>query len=180
MGFTDSFKKVIGLSDLTDDDYVTEEELRGESKKVEREEKKARKKEPVTTDYYASTPTSRAQSYGGGGRAASEIKTSDKKFTNANGDPLKLVLIEPRSYDDAQKLVDNLKQRKPVIINLEKLETDLARKIFDFLNGAIYALGGGVKKIANNIFIFTPNNVSVDAENQQYDGMHGHDGGQWG
>jgi cell division inhibitor SepF len=59
--------------------------------------------------------------------------------------------------------VDNLKAKKPVIINLEKVESDAARKIFDFLSGATYALNGNVQKVANNIFIFAPENVDVTA-----------------
>ena len=56
-----------------------------------------------------------------------------------------------------------IKSRKPVIINLEKLETETAKKIFDFLSGATYALNGNVQKITNNIFIFAPENVSIAA-----------------
>ena len=73
----------------------------------------------------------------------------------------KMVVIEPKSFDESPKLVDNLKAKKPVIINLEKLESDTARKIFDFLSGATYALNGNVQKIANNIFVFAPENVDV-------------------
>ncbi|MBR3212096.1 MAG: cell division protein SepF, partial [Firmicutes bacterium] len=74
--------------------------------------------------------------------------------------------IEPKCFDECAKLVDSLKARKPVIINLERLETEIARKIYDFLSGATYALDGNVQKIANNIFIFTPENVSVAAQQQ--------------
>ena len=90
---------------------------------------------------------------------------------------LKLILIEPAGFDECPKLVDSLKSRKPVIINLEKLETETARKIFDFLSGATYALDGNVQKIANNIFIFTPENVSVAA--QQAQGVDSDDQSRW-
>ena len=73
-------------------------------------------------------------------------------------------------------MVDNLKSRKPVIINLEKIESDVARKIFDFLSGATYALDGNVQKVANNIFIFAPNNVDVLA---QVDNKDGNSGNPW-
>ena len=72
-----------------------------------------------------------------------------------------MVVIEPTEFNDSPKLVDSLKAKKPVIINLENLETDVARKIFDFLSGATYALNGNVQKIANNIFVFAPENVDV-------------------
>ena len=75
----------------------------------------------------------------------------------------KMIVIEPQSFDECPRLVDSLKGRKPIIINLEKIETDAARKIFDFLSGATYALNGNVQKVANNIFIFAPENVDVAA-----------------
>ena len=75
----------------------------------------------------------------------------------------KIVVIEPRAFDECPKLVDSLKSRKPVIINLENIENDTARKIFDFLSGATYALNGNVQKIAQNIFVFLPENVDVQA-----------------
>lgn len=83
--------------------------------------------------------------------------------TASNASQFKMVVIEPKAFDECPKLVDNLKAKKPVIINLEKVETDTARKIFDFLSGATYALNGNVQKIANNIFIFAPDNVDVTA-----------------
>ena len=85
------------------------------------------------------------------------------KSVTPNTNQFKMVVIEPKSFDECPKLVDNLKAKKPVIINLEKIESDNARKIFDFLSGATYALNGNVQKIANNIFVFAPENVDVSA-----------------
>ena len=79
----------------------------------------------------------------------------------------KIVVIEPRVFDECPKLVDSLKNRKPVIINLENIEPDTARKIFDFLSGATYALNGNVQKIAQNIFVFLPENVDVQGAEPQ-------------
>lgn len=75
----------------------------------------------------------------------------------------KMIVIEPKGFDECPKLVDSLKAKKPVIINLEKIDTDTARKIFDFLSGATYALNGNVQRVANNIFLFAPENVDVTA-----------------
>ena len=93
---------------------------------------------------------------------------------------LKLILIEPKGFEDCSKLVDSLKARKPIIINLENLERDIARKIFDFLNGATYALNGNVQKIANNIFIFTPENVDVAQEQNAAMASDGEGFNRWG
>ena len=84
-----------------------------------------------------------------------------KRYT----EQVKLVVIKPQSFEESPKLVDSLRAKKPVIINLEDLETDIARKIFDFLSGATYALNGNVQKVANNIFLFTPENVDVTYTN---------------
>lgn len=77
----------------------------------------------------------------------------------------KLVVTEPKSFDECPKLVDSLKSKKPIIINLENLENEKARKIFDFLSGATYALNGNVQRVANNIFVFAPENVDVLSNN---------------
>jgi cell division inhibitor SepF len=95
-----------------------------------------------------------------------EVDPKDKvismnKTLNAITSRFDLVVTEPSCFDECPKLVDSLKARKPIIINLEKVETDVARKIFDFLSGATYALNGNMQKIANNIFVFVPENVNV-------------------
>ena len=108
-------------------------------------------------------------------RSAKSFASSQRAQTSAEGKVLnmqnrtggrhtnafKLVVIEPDGFDECPKLVDSLKARKPVIINLEKVESDTARKIFDFLSGATYALNGNVQKVANNIFVFAPENVDI-------------------
>jgi len=92
-----------------------------------------------------------------------QVASNTGKFTSQ----WKMVVIEPTEFNDSPKLVDSLKAKKPVIINLENLETDVARKIFDFLSGATYALNGNVQKIANNIFVFAPENVDVSYNQTQ-------------
>lgn len=74
---------------------------------------------------------------------------------------MKVVLYEPDNFDEAPSIVDDLKNRKPVIINLENISPELARKFFDFLNGAIYALDGNIQKVSAGIFILAPNNVDI-------------------
>ncbi|MDR1068832.1 MAG: cell division protein SepF [Clostridiales Family XIII bacterium] len=82
-----------------------------------------------------------------------------------------IMVIEPQDFNMCPKLVDSLKSRKPVIVNLEKIETKTAQKIFNFLSGATYALGGDLQKIANNIFVFLPENVDVTTNTTPSNGM---------
>ncbi len=102
-----------------------------------------------------------------GNNTKDKVLPMQNKGVAPNTNQFKMVVIEPKSFDECPKLVDNLKAKKPVIINLEKVESDGARKIFDFLSGATYALNGTVQKVANNIFIFAPENVDVTANVDQ-------------
>lgn len=109
-------------------------------------------------------------------RATAMRENTIRKIT----EQLKIVVIEPKSFNDCPKLVNALKQRKPIIINLEKIERETAKNIFNFLNGATYALNGNVQKIANNIFVFLPENVDV-MSNTEHKGMTfgAEDGNPW-
>ena len=99
-------------------------------------------------------------------RSRSENKEKFPSMQSRATSPFKLVVIEPQSFEECPKLVDSLKSRRPVIINLEKIESESARKIFDFLSGATYALNGNVQKVANNIFVFAPENVDITGSNE--------------
>lgn len=74
---------------------------------------------------------------------------------------IKVVVYQPLSFDDTQNIVDNVKNRKPVVVNLENLEIDLAQRVLDFLSGAVYALDGSIQKVSRGIFILAPDNVDV-------------------
>ena len=102
-------------------------------------------------------------------KGAEQVKAipMEKRVSIAGTNAFKLVVIEPKSFDECPKLVDSLKGRRPVIINLEKIETETAKKIFDFLSGATYALNGNVQKVANNIFIFAPESVDIAANQDE-------------
>ena len=57
-----------------------------------------------------------------------------------------------------------MKAKRPIIINLEKIDQDLGKKVFDFLSGATYALNGTAQKVANNIYVFAPESVDITAK----------------
>ncbi|NJP36437.1 cell division protein SepF [Alkalicoccus luteus] len=73
----------------------------------------------------------------------------------------KVMLLEPHSYDEVQDIADELKNRKAVVINLQRLPRDQARRIVDFLSGTVYAIGGDIQKLGEQIFLCTPDNVDV-------------------
>lgn len=73
----------------------------------------------------------------------------------------RVMVVEPRSFEEVQTIVDQMKSKRPVILNLESLDKDLAQKILNFLNGAIYALGGETQRVAQGIFFYAPPGVDV-------------------
>ncbi|TCO78961.1 cell division protein SepF [Marinisporobacter balticus] len=90
------------------------------------------------------------------------IASKNKKIVNIHTTTqMKVVVYEPNEFEESPSIVDNLKNRKPVIINLENLDGELAKKIFDFVSGAVYALDGSIQKVSKGIFILAPNNVDI-------------------
>ena len=73
-------------------------------------------------------------------------------------------LVVPKSFNDAQDVADKFKDSIPVILNLQGIETDLSKRLIDFSSGLTYGLDGGMQRIADKVFLLTPRNVEVSAE----------------
>lgn len=73
----------------------------------------------------------------------------------------KMILCEPRSYSEAQEIADHIINRRSVVINLQQLEHDQAKRIIDFMSGTVYALNGHIQKLGTETFLCTPDNVDV-------------------
>jgi len=86
-------------------------------------------------------------------------KTPDEAIQENGGS--KMILMEPRAYSESQQIVDHLKVRNTVVVNLKRVTSDQAKRIVDFLSGTIYAIGGDIQKIGGGIFLCTPNNVNI-------------------
>lgn len=88
-------------------------------------------------------------------------KPSNKVVNIHTTSQFKVVIMQPENFDDAQEICDHLKNKKPIVINLENLEKEDAQRIIDFLSGSVYALDGNIQKISNGIFIIVPYNVDI-------------------
>ncbi|WP_270181800.1 cell division protein SepF [Alkalihalobacillus sp. CinArs1] len=73
----------------------------------------------------------------------------------------RVVLVEPRVYAEAQDIADHIKNRKSVVMNLQQIPHDQAKRIVDFLSGTVYALGGDIQKLGPDTFMCTPDNVEI-------------------
>lgn len=81
--------------------------------------------------------------------------------------PVRVHVIEPVEFGDAQEIGDRLRENQPVIITISEVEAELARRLIDFCSGATYVLGGTMERVAKNVFLLTPANVEVPSEEKQ-------------
>jgi cell division inhibitor SepF len=104
------------------------------------------------------------------GRAADETAEAPRRSrrrpgSGGNGGGVaSMHVVTPRSFNDAQQVADEFKRSKPVIINLQSTDRELSKRLIDFSSGMTYALGGGMQRIAQGIFLLTPEDVEVSAE----------------
>ena len=78
--------------------------------------------------------------------------------------PASVHLVVPRSFNDAQQIADKFKEAIPVILNLQGSDAELSKRLIDFASGLTYALEGGMQRVADKVFLLTPRNVEVSAE----------------
>lgn len=137
MGFKSRFMNLIGVSD-------EEEELEPEN----------RRQQPELRDEEEEHHEQPAQDARRGGGRSNIVSIHTQKN-------VRVVLNEPRSYEEAQEIADHLRSRRPVIVNLQRVRPEHGIRIVDFLSGTVYALNGSISKIGPNIFLCTPDSVEI-------------------
>jgi len=75
-----------------------------------------------------------------------------------------MILFEPRAYSESTQIVDYLKSRNTVVVNLKRVTPDQAKRIVDFLTGSLYAMNGNLQKLGGGIFLCAPNNVNIQGK----------------
>ena len=149
MAIAESFKKVVDFvmdgfrdndpfDEINEDEYYEEED--GSAVRVS------------DTDY---APVSYPEKH-------QEAKILNHPTFNKGGN--EVVVVEPRSFDDAATIVQHLKDRKIVMLNLHLLDNDQSQRTIDFVCGASQALNGKPKKVGEKVFVFAPHNVSLSAD----------------
>lgn len=97
-----------------------------------------------------------------------EIQEEENGVVIGEESGVKVVVIEPKSFDEAQEIIDDLRDGRPVIINFEDTDRELARRIIDFISGGAYALDGSTEKISNYVFLFVPKGVEITKETKKF------------
>lgn len=82
---------------------------------------------------------------------------------------VRVIVAEPKVFDDVQGIAEHLKNRRPVIVNLEHVDSELARRVVDFVSGATYALNGSMQKVGTGIFLFVPSNMDIAGDIKERD-----------
>lgn len=100
----------------------------------------------------------------GGGEGAAPRPKPVVRAVSASAKPH---VVVPRSFNHAQEIADKFKANQPVIVNLQTAERDLARRLIDFCSGLCYGLGGNMEKVATQVYLLTPSNVEVSAEERR-------------
>jgi cell division inhibitor SepF len=163
MAFRDSWHSALvyfGLAEEYHDDYDEDMPPEAEIEDRYRERpnvRRLRRRRDEFDDIFAEDDGPQA---GGRGRSATVLKPVANR---GNGD-VRVHLVVPKSFNDAQQIADKFKDSIPVILNLQSSDTDLSKRLIDFASGLTYALDGGMQRIADKVFMLTPRNVEISAE----------------
>jgi cell division inhibitor SepF len=163
MAFRDSWHRALvyfGLAEEYHDGYDEEPAPEAEIEDRYRERpnvRRLRRRRDEFDDIFADDDEVEA---GRGGRGRTAVL---KPVARGNGD-VRVHLVVPKSFNDAQQIADKFKDSIPVILNLQSSDTDLSKRLIDFASGLTYALDGGMQRIADKVFMLTPRNVEISAE----------------
>jgi cell division inhibitor SepF len=166
MAFRDSWHRALvyfGLAEEYHDDYEDPPpEAEIEDRYRERPNvRRLRRRRDEYDDIFAEDD--RPENAGGAAGGARGRSATVLKQVRGNGD-VRVHLVIPKSFNDAQQIADKFKDSIPVILNLQSSDTDLSKRLIDFASGLTYALDGGMQRIADKVFMLTPRNVEISAE----------------
>jgi len=97
-------------------------------------------------------------------RSSTSSRRSRLRGVDSASSQARVHVVLPRSFNDAQQIADRFKDSVPVILNLQSADTELSKRLIDFASGLTYALDGSMQRVADKVFLLTPKNVEVSAE----------------
>ncbi|MDQ0198515.1 cell division protein SepF [Neobacillus ginsengisoli] len=107
------------------------------------------------------------------------IKTQNVVSLQSVQKSSKVILVEPRIYSESTDIADHLKNRRAVVVNLQRIDKEQGRQIVDFLSGAVYTIGGDIQKIGSSIFLCTPDNVEISGNISELIQEHDYQDSRW-
>ena len=173
MGFADVWNKTLvyfGIAeeeDWDEDGYLTDEELQrayADRPNVRRLAPRRRGRDEYSDDWTDPEPATARTSVLRPPAQQREAPRRLRGVESLASPNVKVHLVLPRSFNDAQQVADRFKNGVPVILNLQSADSELSKRLIDFASGLTYALDGGMQRIADKVFLLTPRNVEVSAE----------------
>jgi cell division inhibitor SepF len=164
MGFADVWNRTLVYFGIAEEDdwdeesYVTDEDLqRSYAERPNVRRLAPRRREREFDDWTDPVPD---------GERTAVMRRTQRAAVAAVPSPasVRVHLVVPRSFNDAQQIADKFKEGIPVILNLQSSDQDLSKRLIDFASGLTYALDGGMQRVADKVFLLTPRNVEVSAE----------------
>lgn len=156
MGFFDKMKDVMGVEDDYYDDYPSDYD----SQEVGVEDDYSNSYQPSqASDSYSSN--SYSGSYDSGSSSDSNVVSMPSLGSSGK---VRISIQEPLEYEDGPHVIDAISQSQTVVLNLEMLEVEKKRQIFDFVSGGVYALHGDIEKVTKDIYVIVPKGVTVDSK----------------
>lgn len=152
MAFMDKMKSWIGI-EADEDDYLDDVDYMDDPEDYDYQEEPQQQQEQETYEPRERKRSSNVVSMG----------------TVSSG-KMKISIQAPITYDDGPAILDDIMHAKVVVLNLEMLELDKKRQIFDFVSGGVYSLGGGITKVTKDIFVIAPRGVEVDGKSDDASG----------
>lgn len=145
--------------DWDEDGYVTNEELeRSYSERPNVRRLTPRRRRDEFDDWTDPGPDPRPRT------PVLRAASRPRSLEAASSAPVRVHLVIPRSFNDAQQIADKFKESIPVILNLQSTDQELSKRLIDFTSGLTYALNGGMQRVADKVFLLSPRNVEVSAE----------------
>src|SRR3954451_5577186 len=172
MGFADVWNKTLvyfGIAeeeDWDEDGYLTDEELqRAYADRPNVRRLAPRRRRDEFDDWTDPEPATARTSVLRPPAPQREAATRRLRGVESIASPnVKVHLVLPRSFNDAQQIADRFKDSVPVILNLQQSDQELSKRLIDFASGLTYALNGGMQRVADKGFLLTPRNVELSAE----------------
>lgn len=92
------------------------------------------------------------------------LKRNNKVVAMPQSNSVRMVISQPTTFEQSEEICGFLKEKKSVIVNLEYVNKDVARRIVDFISGGVYSLDAHIQKVSNSIFLIAPTNYEITNE----------------
>jgi cell division inhibitor SepF len=172
MGFSDVWNRTLVYFGIAEDEewdedgLETQEELEREyrSRSTRQNVRRLPRRRETATQSSGWTDDSVSLEAPTPASSSSRSQSRPTRLRAAEGGKASVHLVLPRSFNDAQQIADKFKDSVPVILNLQSADNELSKRLIDFASGLTYALNGSMQRVADKVFLLTPRNVEVSAE----------------